>query len=408
MKKDYFLLAWKNLKRRGVRSWLTLLGIFIGITAVVSLISLGDGLKIAVNSQFGIGSTEIISIQAGGVSGYGPPGTGAVNPLKEKDVDEIDKLDYVDVAIGRIIETVKINCDDQIDISFVASIPEGDKRTRVYEFLELEIEYGRLLQDGDTNAVLLGNDFVYPEKKLLSCGKKVEVGDIINIQGKNFKVAGILEKKGSFIVDQSILMMEKPLRQIMNNTENVDIIVVKAKSKESIEMAKEQIEDLLRERRNVEIGEEDFEVSTPEAALATVNSVLTGVQIFIVLIASISILVGALGIINTMTTSVLERVKEIGIMKAIGAKNSDIFFQFFIEAGLLGLIGGIVGTSFGILIGFLGVNGINSFLGTSTAFKLNFLLIIGTLLGSFVIGSISGIAPAMKAARMNPVEALRK
>ena len=142
--------------------------------------------------------------------------------------------------------------------------------------------------------------------------------------------------------------------------------------------------------------------------LSAVNSVLAGIQIFIVLIASISIFVGAIGIVNTMTTSVLERTKEIGIMKAIGAKNSDIFFQFFIEAGLLGFVGGVVGALIGLGIGFVGIQGINAFIGAQTPFNPNYMLLFGTLLGSFVIGSVAGIAPAMKAARLNPVEALRK
>jgi putative ABC transport system permease protein len=95
-------------------------------------------------------------------------------------------------------------------------------------------------------------------------------------------------------------------------------------------------------------------------------------------------------------------------MKAIGAKNSDIFFQFFIEAGMLGMVGGIIGVSLGLGIGFVGIQGINSFIGSQNPFEINWILAIATLIGSFLIGSIAGIAPAMKAANMNPVEALRK
>ena len=109
-----------------------------------------------------------------------------------------------------------------------------------------------------------------------------------------------------------------------------------------------------------------------------------------------------------MTTSVLERVKEIGIMKSIGAKNSDIFFQFFVEAGLLGLVGGIIGCALGIGLSFIGIQAVNNFLGADNQFKLNIFLIGGTLIGSFLIGSTSGIAPALKAAKLNPIEALRK
>jgi len=163
----------------------------------------------------------------------------------------------------------------------------------------------------------------------------------------------------------------------------------------------------LRKRRNVKIGEEDFQVSTPQAMLEQVNSVLGGIQAFIVIIASISILVGAIGIINTMTTSVLERKKEIGIMKAIGARNKHIFFQFFVESGLMGLVGGILGIIFGLIIGYAGTYGINSFLGSESSPEINIILIVGALIGSFLIGAIAGIFPAMRAANQNPVEALR-
>jgi len=129
--------------------------------------------------------------------------------------------------------------------------------------------------------------------------------------------------------------------------------------------------------------------------------------VFIVLVASISIFVGAIGIANTMTTSVVERKKEIGIMKAIGARNMDIFYQFFIEAGLLGLIGGIIGIILGIGLSYLGTASLNSFLGTETQPNINSYLIVFSLLGSFFVGAVSGIIPALNAARQNPVESLR-
>jgi putative ABC transport system permease protein len=141
--------------------------------------------------------------------------------------------------------------------------------------------------------------------------------------------------------------------------------------------------------------------------METVNSILGGVQAFIIIIASISILVGALGIVNTMTTSVLERRKEIGIMKAIGGTNGQVFMQFFFESGMLGFIGGLVGAVLGTLISVAGVAGINGFLGADLIPVIDFVLIGGALLGSFIVGAVAGIVPAMNAAKQNPVEALR-
>jgi putative ABC transport system permease protein len=404
--RDYLELPFKNLKHRGLRSWLTLLGIVIGITAVVSLISLGEGLKVAVNSQFGISTTEVITVQAGGLTGYGPPGTGTINPLTWDNVDEIEIISSVNFAVGRLIETIKINYNKKMIFGFATNVPRGEKGDFFYKIAEIESLQGRLLQAGESNKIVLGYNFLDSEKN--GFGKAVNTGDSLEIQGKEFRVVGILKKKGSFIWDNIVLIGEESLKELVNNTEEVDLIAVHVKNKDLMGVAKEDIEKLLREKRNVKLGEEDFEVSTPEATLATVNSILTGIQLFIVLIASVSIIVGSIGIINTMTTSVLERVKEIGIMKSIGAKNSDIFFQFFVEAGLLGLVGGIIGCALGIGLSFIGIQAVNNFLGADNQFKLNIFLIGGTLIGSFLIGSTSGIAPALKAAKLNPIEALRK
>src|SRR3989344_2246297 len=382
--KEYFWLASKYLRKRGVRSWLTLLGIFIGVAAVISLITLGDGLRLAVNSQFGISTTQIITVQAGGIVGFGPPGSWVTKPLVKDDVTAIKKLDSIESAIPRNIETVQAEFNNNLIFSVAVSVPEGRDKKQFYEFLELEAYQGRLLEDSDDNKVILGYD--YSKKEKSGFNKKIEVGDKIRIQGDDFRVVGILKKKGSFIFD---------------------ITAVKVKSKDLMDKSKEDIEKLLRKRRNVEKGEEDFEVSTPEATLATLNNILSGIQIFIVIIASISIIVGAIGIANTMTTSVLERKKDIGIMKAIGAKNSDIFYQSFVEAGLMGFIGGALGIIIGTIIGYFGTIVINYLIGSSAELKINFILIISSLIGSFLIGAVSGIIPAMKAAKQNPIDVLR-
>ncbi len=402
--KDYLVLAIKNLRHRGIRSWLTLLGIFIGITAVVSLMSLGAGLQAAVSAQFGISATEIITVQAGGVNAFGPPGSGAVNKLTIADSDAIEKLSSVDVSIPRIISSGKLEYDDTLVFGMSASIPSGNKRKLSYEVLESEVETGRLLKDGDVNKVMLGYNFGLVDGVF---EKPVVVGKTVLIQDEKFIVVGILEKSGSAIFDNAVMMNYIPLRDLFDYGDDLDVLAVKVRGEDSMDRAKEDIEKLLRKRRNVDVGEEDFEVSTPEAMMETVNSVLGGVQAFIVIIASISILVGALGIVNTMTTSVLERRKEIGIMKAIGGTNWQVFLQFFFESGLLGLVGGIVGVILGTLIGFFGIAGINNFIGGDIGLVIDPILIGGALLGSFVIGSLAGIVPAMSAAKQNPVEALR-
>jgi len=401
---DYFLISFNNLRRRKLRSWLTIIGILIGIASVVSLISVGDGLRAAVNSQFGVSSTEVITIQAGGLNSFGPPGSGAVNSLQKDDSDAIERLGSVESAIPRNIATIKIEYNDILEVGIAGSVIGGEKRKLIYELLEVEAESGRLLKDGDNNKIVLGHDYSLDTNTF---EKGLEVGNRIKLNGESFEVVGIAKKKGSFILDSVIWVNDEPLERLANYGDDVDLIVVKVKGQDLMMQAQADIEKVLRKRRDVKVGEEDFEVSTPAAALETVNQVLLGVQLFIAMIALISVVVGAIGIINTMTTSVLERKKQIGIMKAIGARNKDIFYLFFIESGLMGLIGGIIGVTIGVIVGYIGTIAINQFIGADVQPTIQWGLVVYSLIGSFVLGSISGIWPALSAAKKKPVEALK-
>ncbi len=399
---DYLSFAKRNLKRRGIRSWLTLLGIFIGVASVVSLVSLSSGLKLAVNSQFGVSSTQLITIQAGGLT-LGPPGSGAAEPLRRDLIEKIEEINSVEYAFSRNIENIKVDYNNEVEYIYAMSIPKK-KQKEFYEILEFETIEGKLVYD-NPREIFLGNNYVKEDNGF---EKKIGRGDTLKINNKSFDVSGILKKEGSFIFDNIIGIREDELDKIFpENKEATDIIAVKVKDKDLIDKAREDIEELLREERDVKKGEEDFNVETPEATLNEVNQILNGIQIFIIIVASISILIGGIGIINTMTTSVLERKKEIGIMKSIGAKNSEIFKMFLVESGLLGLLGGITGIFIGGLIGFFGTKGINNFFGVSAAPQLNLSLILFSLAGSFLIGTIAGISPALNASNQNPVDAIR-
>ena len=400
---NYFILAYRNLKKKGIRSYLTLLGICIGILAVVSLITLGSGLKMAVSSQFGVSSTELITVEASG-NGFGPPGSGQVNPLTTRELDEIEKLSSVRAAIGRLILAGRLEFNNKAIFGYATNIPSGEDRDILYQQIEAKTIEGRLLKDEDSGKVLLGYNF-YVDK--VGLDKPLIPGNKVKIQGRDFEVVGILEKKGSFIFDNLVFMNEGDLEDLYGKIEELDFIAVLPRDKEEIDKTKEDIEKLLRRLRDVKVGSEDFTVSTPEASLNQVNGILNAIQIFVIIIASISILIGAIGIINTMGTSVLERKKEIGIMKAIGATNHQVFMQFFVESGILGLIGGGIGVLLGVILGYFGILGINNFIGSDMQPQINFFLIFFSLLGSFVIGAVAGILPAMKAAKQNPVEALR-
>ena len=400
---DNIKLAFVNLGHRRLRSWLTMIGIFIGIAAVVSLIGLGEGLRTAITSQFGFLGSDILSVQASGLNFAGPPGTGTVNPLSDTLIDDLQKINGVEAAFNRKVKIITQEFSDRQRIGYAGSVPTGENRKNFEKMLNLKVDSGRMLRDGDERSVVLGNDFTNSER----FGRAVKVGDRILVNGASFNVVGILKKKGSFTID-SVVLANEDVKDIFPDDGTTSIIVVKVRDESQIDLIKESVEKLMRKERDVKLGEEDFIVSTPQKTLETLNSTLFAVQLFVYIIASISLAVGGIGIMNTMYTAVLERTKEIGIMKAIGARNSSIFTIFFFESGFLGMVGGVIGIILGIMIAeglsFIGRIVLGSELIQAT---ISPQLIIGALLFSFCLGTFFGVLPALQASKMQPVDALR-
>ena len=404
MLKDYSKFAINGLKNRKLRSWLTMIGIIIGITAVVSLIGIGQGLKVAISSQFGDIGTDKLTIMASG--GMGPPGTGVVTSLTKDNVKKIQQVNGVKLVIGRLVRSGKLEYNDHVSFGMAASMAKGDGRDLIESVMSLEAEKGRLLREGDKHKIVIGNNL---GQETSGFEKQIRVGSKILVQDETFEVVGILKKTGSFTVDGIFFIEEDDLRELLSIPEDdYDIIVAQVHPNADIKAVQENIEKVMRKERDVKKGDEDFTVQTPQATLAQVNSTLFAVQLFVYIIAAISILVGGIGIMNTMFTSVLERTKEIGIMKSIGAKNSAIFTLFFIESGLIGSIGGIIGAAMGISmamgLGFVGRLVLGSELIRA---EISFGLVFGSILGSFLLGTIFGVIPAIRASKLNPVDALR-
>jgi len=405
MNKDYILFAFNNLRSRKLRSWLTMLGIFIGIAAVVALIGLGEGLRTAVLSQFGFLGSDVLTVQASGIQFAGPPGQAVSTPLSDDLTDKIEHIRGVDAAINRHIESGAIEFNDRQHVGIVTSLPEQDKRKVFERMVNLKAAEGRLLDDSDDRKVVLGHDYSADD----IFGKEVAVGNTVLIKGEAFEVAGILEKKGSFIFDHSAFLNEDALLDLFGNRKTVDAIAVKAKETNDVLRVKEEVEQLLRKERDVKKGEENFIVESPQSTLDSLNSTLFAVQLFVSVIAAISLLVGGIGIMNTMYTSVVERTREIGVMKSVGARNSSVFILFFFESGLLGAVGGAIGIVIGLILayGFAALG--RAVLGTELIqAQVSVFLIVGSLLFSFMLGTLSGILPAFQAARMQPVDALRE
>ena len=403
MLKDFFLISFRNLRKRKLRSWLTLLGIFIGIAAVVSLISLGEGLRDAVGTQFADLGTDKLVIQAKG-TGFAPPGSSVAKKLTDKDFDAIKSLPGIEEIAKRLLRDAKLEYEDDIAFSYAASIPQDESRKVVIDVLNAEMESGRMLKKDDKYKIVVGNNFAHEN----IFEENVRAGNEILINNIEFEIIGIIEKKGSFTTDGAIFMNEDIMIDLFDTGDEIDIIAVQVSDENEIPTIVEDIEEALRKSRDVEEGKEDFEVQTPEDILETLNTIVGIISLVLVGIAAISLLVGGIGIMNTMYTSVLERTKEIGIMKSIGARNSSIFYLFLVESGLLGMAGGIIGVIIGYILakiveilgaGYLG-EGI-----MQVTFPL--WLLFGALAFSFFVGTISGVFPAIQASRLKPVEALR-
>jgi len=405
MLKDLFFISINSMKKRKLRSWLTLLGIFIGIAAVVSLISMGEGLRTAITGQFGELSVDTLTFSNAETS-FGPPGSTAVKKINDNDIRLIESVNNVKIIIPRLIRVAKIEYNKAASFGYVINMPEDkEKIDFIYTNMNIEVDEGGLLDLNDKGKVLLGNDYLNENK----FEKKVRIGSNIIIQGKSFEVVGILKKASTFTINSVVLMLDSDMRDILNIPKDEhDILAIRINSKENVEKAAKDIENEIRKDRKEKIGEEDFKVQTPLQSISAVNTILDVVNIIVIGIAAISLLIGGIGIANTMYTSVLERKAEIGTMKAIGAKNLDILKLFVIESGLFGLAGGVAGAVLGIFLAYLVSVSANFYFGNNIfAFSINWVLIIGAIMFSFLIGVLAGLVPSYQASKLKPVDALR-
>jgi len=390
------------LRKRKMRSWLTMLGIFISIAMIFTLVSLSLGLQYAVEEQFEILGTDKFFIQP--ATGFlGPPGSISSVLLTEEDVEVVSKIQGVKDYSFFVAGNAKVEFSGETRYMMVWGVPL--EHMDVYnEVGSFKIEEGRNLEKGDKNSVVLGN--LHKTGNVL--GKQVNVGNKLIINGVDLKVRGILGLIGNPEDDKMILMDIESFRELFDIPERVDYLMVQVNEGEDIFEIVERIENKLQKSRGVTEKNQDFIILTPEELLESFGNILAIITSFLGGVAAISLLVGAIGIANTMYTSVLERTREIGIMKAIGAKNSDIMWIFLIESGLLGLVGAGIGIGLGYAVGktieYIAINQLNT---TLLQIATPVWLIGGCLGFGFLIGTISGTLPAVQASKTNVVDALR-
>jgi len=399
--RDLVKYVLQNMMKRLTRSSLTIISILIGITAIFALLSFGQGLQKYINETAEKAGANKIIVQP---RAFGPPGSTPAS-LKERDLDIIHRLSSVDQVAGTVMGQTEVKDKNAKKgrFVFVSGLEPGSTLRMVEEAFSLELEKGRNLQKGDRKKAVLGYNYQLPDKIF---EKPVRLGDSITIKGVAFQVSGFYKEVGNPQDDSNIYITNDDAKELFE-TEDYSYAIVQTKAGENPSQVAIAISEKLRRDRGQKEGQEDFFVQTYEDALAAFSTIITVLNAVLVIIAMISVVVAAVNIMNTMYTAVLERTKEVGVMKAIGAENSTILGVFIVESGFLGLIGGLLGIGLGYLIAKAG--GAAAAAAGYSILKPYFpwWLTIGCLVFAFLVGLASGYFPAKAASRLSPVEALR-
>jgi len=415
MLRDYLSLAMKSLQHRSIRSWLTILGIVVGVAAVVALIALGQGMQKSVVSQFeSFGFDTIIVVPGEDTSGGGGPGGGmralfgGSGESHVLDLNLVRALPEVSADGALRTETAIVTSEgmDGTGFLYLTGLSESITDDFSSYFAGFQLSSGRGFQEGDLHVVIVG--------PLAAVDLGVKVGDSVSIEFTNFEVIGIIAEaeEDAGMTFQSLstgLFIPIPMMEtIFGGEGEVSQVFVKVSEGEDAEEIAEVIEAIF--------DQQDTSVTTITAAemTASIQNVISIIQLVLSAIAAISLLVGAIGVMNTTYMSVLERTKQIGIMKAIGAKDGQVLSLFLIESSLIGFVGGALGTILGVGLsaaagGLLGgmMTGGGEGMGMSFEASYSPTLIIASLVLSLLLGAIAGVIPAYRGSKLQPVKALR-
>ncbi|MBT4824061.1 ABC transporter permease [Candidatus Woesearchaeota archaeon] len=399
---EFFKFGFENIRNRKIRSWLTMLGIFIGIAAIVALLSLGQGLKSAIDEQFENMGRDKIMVTPG--QGLGLDASAGQIILTEDDRDLINGINGVDITSGFLYKAIPIKYKKEQKTVFVMGVyTTGEEIEVVKSMQSWEVLDGRELSKTDRSKALIGCLYAEDEKIF---EKAISLKENIEISGEDFRTVGFMSCMGNNQDDSNVYIPMDVAREVFNEPDKLDMLFVKVKSGYSPQLVADKIITKMRRDRNLKEGEENFSVQTSEQLIEVFGSILAIIQFVLVGIAGISLLVGGVGIMNTMYTSVLERTREIGIMKAIGARRRYILTLFLIESGMMGAVGGAIGVVLGLLIAY----GVELGAKASGFSYLNVQISPGLVLFgigfAFIVGSAAGILPAIKAVKMQAVDAL--
>jgi putative ABC transport system permease protein len=391
-------ISWDSLMNNRIRSMLTMLGVIIGVAAVILLVSIGEGARRYIQKEFGDLGSNILVVVPGKTAKEGGMhmGTSAVRKLIYDDAKLIEKRSrHIQNAIPVVVGTSWIKYGGRSRDTYIVGVTEN-----YFEVRNLMVDIGRFLNASDVESrrrvCILGRTV-----KREIFGDANPLGASVNIGDYKYRVIGLMAPKGvalGFDIDDVVFIPTTTARELFD-IDSLFNITVKVRSEDEIKEAKEDIRELLIKRH---AGREDFTVLSQDEMLAVMGKVLRIMTAVLAGIAAISLIVGGIGIMNIMLVSVGERTREIGIRKAMGARNRDILFQFLSESTTLSLIGGIGGVLVGGALS-LGIPYFISFLPT----KLVWWSVILAFFFSAGVGIFFGVYPARKASLYDPVVALR-
>ncbi len=402
--KEYFKIAVRNLRTRRLRSWLTILGIVIGVFLVITLISLSSGIEDSISKQLKSLGGDVIMVMPGSIDNPMMSFLGG-QKLSKEDIETIKKVKGVDLVLPMSYKAKIMHYKNKQKTVFLTGISWDEGVSMLTKFQGWSLNQGTWPKPGKRE-LIIGS--MVADKDFF--GKKVTVGEEATIGGKTFKIIGILNSLGSKTDDTGVYLDKKNYQQITGDRDgSAQVAMVQKEEGVSTDIVVKRIKDSLNVVRKRKQGEDasNFSVIDSEKLGGIVGGIMGVIRLAVIIFAGIAILVGGLGIMNTMFTAVQERTKEIGVLKAIGATNFAVISIFLIESGILGIIGGLGGVILGLSIAKL----IEIYGQVHPMFYfeayISVPLIAFSLLFSLLVGGLSGYLPARRAARLSPTEALR-